>query len=124
MALIPFETMLEHLQSPNSLPGGILSGQEGLHYGDVCYMPMHPMLLMQCIPYHYFNNLAQDHAFQPVKAVLTDASNTTVILLVFVSNDQLTSIVHAHIRLIVCHIGSQTDEPRAIHQFIQYIEAD
>ena len=56
MALIPFETMLEHLQSPHLLPGRILSVQEGLHYGDVSYMPMHCMLLMQCVPYHYFNN--------------------------------------------------------------------
>ena len=79
---------------------------------------------MQHIPYQYFNNLAQDHAFQSVKAVLKDASNTTAILLVFVSDDQLTSIVHVHIRLIVSHIGSQIYEPRAIPQFIQYIEAD
>ena len=124
MALIPFETLLECLQSPHSLPGGMLSGQEGLHFGDVHYMPMHRTLLMQCILYQYFNNIAQDHAFQPVKAVLKDASDTTAILLVFVSDDQLTSIVYVHIRLIVCHISNQIYEPRAIPQFIQYIEAD
>ena len=124
MALIPFETMLEHLQSPHSLPGGILSGQEGLHYGDVHYMPMRCTLLMQHVPYHYFNNMALDHALQPVKAVLIDASDTTAILLVFVSDDQLTSIEHVHIRLLVYHIGSQIYEPKAIPQFIQYIEAD
>ena len=125
MALIPFErSMLEHLKSPHSLPGGILSGQEGLHYGDVCCMPMLRMLLMQHIPYHYFNNMAQDHTFQPVKAVLKDASDTTAILLVFVSDDQLMSIEHVHIRLIVHHIGSQIYEPKAIPQFIQYMEAD
>ena len=61
MALIPFETMLECLQSPHSLSGRILSGQEGLHYGDVCYMSMHHMPLMQCIPYHYFNNITPAH---------------------------------------------------------------
>ena len=121
MALISFKTMLEHLQSPHLLPGRILSGQEGLHYGDVCYIPIHCMLLMQCIPYHYLNNMAQDHAFQPVKAVLKDASDTTAILLVFVSDDQLTSIEHVHIGLMVCHIGSQIYEPKAIPQFIQYI---
>ena len=124
MALILFETMLEHLQSPHLLPGGILSGQEGLHYGDVSYMPMHRTLLMQCIPYHYFNNMAQDHAFQPVKAVLKDASHTTPVLLVFVSDDQLTSTEHVHIELVVRRIGSQIYEPKAIPQFIQYIEAD
>ena len=124
MALIPFETMLEHLQSPHLLPGGILSGQEGLHHGDVHYMPMHRILLMQHVPYQYFNNMVQDHTFQPVKAILKDASDTTAILLVFISDDQLTSIVHVHIGLIVCHIGSQIYEPKAIPQFIQYIEVD
>ena len=124
MALIPFETMLECLQSPHLLPGGILSGQKELHYGDMHYMTMHRMLLMQCIPYHYFNNMVQDHAFQPVKAVLKDASDTTTILLVFISDDQLMSIEHVHIRLVVHHIGSQIYEPKSIPQFIQYIEAD
>ena len=123
MALIPFKTMLQHLQSPHLLPARILSGQQGLHYGDMCYMPMHCTLLMQHIPYHYFHNMAQDHAFQPVKAVLKDASNTTAILLVFVSDDQLTSIEHVHIGLMVHHIGSQIYEPKAILQFIQYIKA-
>ena len=56
MALIPFKTILEHLQSPHSLPGGILSRQGGLHYGDIHYMPMHCILLMQCIPYHYISS--------------------------------------------------------------------
>ena len=124
MALIPFETILEHLQSPNSLPGGILTGQEGLHYGDVHYMPLHHTLLMQRVPYHYFNNMVQVQAFQPVKAVLKDASDTTTILLVFVSDDQLTSIEHVDIRLMVCCISSQIYEPKATPQFIQYIEAD
>ena len=124
MALILFETILECLQSPHSLPGGILSGQEGLHYRDVHYMPMCHTFLMQHVPYHYFNNMAQNHAFQPVKAVLKDASDTTTILLVFVSDDQLTSIEHVHIRLVVHHISSQIYEPKAIPQFIQYIEVD
>ena len=122
MALIPFKTILEHCQSPYSLPWGILSGQEGLHYRDMHYMPMHHMLLMQHIPYHYFNSMAEDHAFQLVKAALKDASDTTAILLVFVFDNQLTSIEHIHIGLMVCHIGSQIYEPKAIPQFIQYIE--
>ena len=87
-------------------------------------MPMHHMLLMQHIPYHYFNNMAQDNTFQPVKAILKDASNTTAILLVFISDDRLTSIEHVHIGLMVHHIGSQIYEPKAIPQFIHYIEVD
>ena len=109
---------------PHLLPGGILSGQEGLHYGGMHYMPMHHTFLMQHFPYHYFNNMVQDHAFQTLKAVLKDASDTTAILLVFVSGDHLTSIEHIHIGLMVLHIGSQIYEPKAIPQFIQYIEVD
>ena len=124
MALILFETILECLQSANSLPGRILSGHEGLSYRDVHYMPMCHTLLMQHVPYPYLKNMAQDHAFQPLKAVLKDSSNTTAILLVFISDDQLTSIEHVHIGLMVHHISSQIYEPKAIPQFIQYIEVD
>ena len=124
MALILFETMLVCLQSPHSLPGRILSGQEGLHYGDMCYMPMHRMPLMQHVPYHYFNNMGPDRAFQPVNAILKDASDTTAILPVFIADDQLTSIEHVHIRLVVCCISSQIYEPKDIPQFIQYIKMD
>ena len=124
MALIPFETMLECLQSPHSLPGGILSRLERLHYGDVCYMLMHCTLLMQHIPYHYFNNMVQDDGFQLVKADLKDTSNTTDILLVFISNNQLTCIKHIYIRLMVCHTNGQLYKPKSIPKFIQYIQAD
>ena len=124
MALIPFKTMLECLQSPHSLPGGILSGQEGLHYGDVCYVPMSHMLLMQCILFDYLNNMVQDHTFQPVKAVLKDATNTTTILLVLLSDNQMTSIEHVNIGLMVRCTSSQIYEPKSIPQIIQYIEAD
>ena len=124
MAFILFKAMLECLQSPHSLPGRILSGHERLHYGDMSYMPMHHTFLMQHVAYHFFNNMAQDHAFQPVKAVLKDASDTPAILLVFISDDQMVSIEHVYIRLMVHHTGSQIYEPKAIPQFIQYIKAD
>ena len=87
-------------------------------------MPMCSTLLIQCVPYHYFNNMAQDHTFQPEKAVLKDASDTTAILLVFVSDGQMTSIEHVCIELVVRCTGSQIYEPKSIPQFIQYIEVD
>ena len=59
-------------------------------------MPMHHTLLMQHIPYNYFNNMVQDSTFQPVKAELKDTSHTTTILLVFISADQLTCIEYIH----------------------------
>ena len=57
MALIKFNTLLECLQSPHSLLSELLSGQEGLHYGDMHYMPLQHMLKMKCMPYNYFINL-------------------------------------------------------------------
>ena len=69
-------------------------------------MPMQCMLLMQHVPYHYFINLAwDDNTFQLVKATMKDASTTTPILLVFMSDDQLKTIQYTHIRLVVCHAG-------------------
>ena len=64
MAFIKFKTMLECLQSHHSLMNGLLSGQEGLHYGDMLYMPMQSTLKMQHMPYTYFVNLVQENNYQ------------------------------------------------------------
>ena len=82
------------------------------------------MLLMQHVPYHYFNNLVQDHTFQLVKAVMKDTSTTTAILLVFLLDDQLTSIKHLHIRLVVCCTSCQFYESKSILWFIKLIKTD
>ena len=124
MALIKFDTMLEHLQSPHSLPSELLSGQEGLHYGDVRYMPLQRMLKMQRVPYNYFVNLVQENNFQPVGTTMDDTSNTTTILLVFTSDNQLQTIEYIHIGLVVCHVGCQLYEPRYVPCFTQSIDDD
>ena len=124
MALIKFNTMLECLQSSHSLLSELLSGQEGLHYGNVCYMPLQCMLKMQCVPYNYFINLVWENNFQPVGTTMDDASNTTAILLVFMSDDQLQTIKYIHIGLVVCHAGCQLYELRSISCFMQSIADD
>ena len=124
MALIKFDSMLDHLQSPHSLPSELLSGQEGLHYGDMCYMPLQCTLKMQHVPYNYFINLVWENNFQPVGTTMDDASNTTAMLLVFVSDDQLKTIEYVHIGLVVCHAGCQLYELRSIPCFIQSIDDD
>ena len=124
MALIKFDTMLECLQSPHSLLSELLSGQEGLHHGDVHYMPLQHMLKMQRVPYNNFVNLFQENNFQLVGTTMDDASNTTAILLVFTSDNQLQAIEYIHIGLVVCHTGCQLYEPRSIPCFTQSIDDD
>ena len=121
MALILFETLLECLQSSYSLPGGILTGKEGLHYGDVHYMPMCHTLLMQCIPFSYFTNMVGNHAFQPANDKTKDARNMAAILLVYITDAELMCIEYIHIAFIIHHEGSQIYEPKSIPNYIQYI---
>ena len=118
MALIKFNTMLELLQSTHSLLSELLSSQEGLHM----YMPLQRMLKMQHVPYNYFINLVQENNFQLVGTTMDDASNTTAILLVFTSDDQLQTIEYVHIRLVVHRAGCQLYEPRSIPCFTQSID--
>ena len=122
MALIKFNTMLDHLQSPHSLLSELLTSQVGLHYGDMYYMPLQHMLKMQHVPYNYFVNLVRENNFQPMGTTMDDASNTTAILLVFMSDDQLETIEYVHIRLVVCHTGCQLYGLRSITCFIQSID--
>ena len=124
MALIKFNTMLDCLQSPHSLPSELLSSQGGLHYGDMHYMPLQCMLKMQHVPYNYFVNLVRKNNFQPMGPTMDDASNTTAILLVFTSDNQLQTIEYVHIRLVVHHTGCQLYELRFIPCFIQSIDDD
>ena len=122
MALILLESLLEHLQSSYSVSGAILTGQRGLNYGDVCFMPPCCMFLMQHIPFPYFPNMVQDRTFQPAKYKWKDISETTAILLVI--DAELTQIGYVHIGLVVCNDDSQVYEPKSIPDYIQYIKDD
>ena len=122
MALISFTTMLECLQSLYSLPGDLLTGPEGLHYGDMCYMLLQCTLKMQSVPYTYFTCLGQENNFQPEGMPMDAASHTTAILLVFLSDNQLQTIEYVHIGLVVHHTGCQLYEQKAIPWFIKSIE--
>ena len=124
MALIPFEKLQEHLWDSAEIPKGILSGQEGLHYGDICFMLQHRTLKMQCIPFLYFCNMVDDNTFTPPKCEWKDTSSTTAILLVYTTSTDLTSIKYVHIGLNVCQVGSQVYEPKSIPTYIKYVEED
>ena len=124
MVLIPFEKLLEHLQYSVEIPNGILTGQEGLHYGDIHFMPQCRTLKMQCIPFPCFCHMVDENAFAPLKCELRDASSTTAILLVYTTSTDLTFIEYVNTGLIVCCVGSQVCEPKIIPAYIKYIEED
>ena len=115
MALIPLEKLLERLQYSAEIPNRILTGQEGLHYGDIHFMPQHRTLKMQCVPFPYFCHMVDDNTFAPLKCELKDVSSTTAILLVYTTSTNLAFIKYVHIRLIVCRAGSQ------VHPSIHHI---
>ena len=124
MVLIPFEKLLERLQYSAEIPNGILTGQEGLHYGDVRFMPQHHTLKMQHVPFPYFCHMVDDNTFAPLKCKLKDASSATAILLVYTTSTDLTFIEYVHIELVVHHAGSQVYEPKSIPAYITYFEED
>ena len=113
MALISFTTILECLQSLQSLLGNLLTGPEGLHYGDMCYMPLQYTLKMQCMPYNYFTSLIQENNFQLEGMPMDTANHTTTILLLFLSDNQLQTIEYIHIGL-VGHTSCQLYEQKNI----------
>ena len=110
------------MQNPHSVLGNLLTGPEGLHYGDVRYMPLQCTLKMQHMPYTYFTSLIQEKNYQLEGTPMDAASHTTTILLVFLSDDQLQTIEYIHIGLVVCHASCQLYEQKAIPWFIKSIE--
>ena len=105
-----------------TLLGGLLTGLEGLHYGDMHHMPLQCTLKMQHGPYTYFTSLIWENNFQPEGMPMDVASHTTTILLVFMSDDQLQTIEYIHIGLVVHHASCQLYEQKAIPWFIKSIE--
>ena len=124
MAVISFSTLLELLQSLHSLPSDLPTGQEGLHFRDVRFAPLQCTLHMQCIPLTYLKSLVSKDSFQPEGTTMDATSNSTAILIVFLSNDQHKAIEHVHIGLVVCSIGCTLYGQKTILPFIQSIEEE
>ena len=123
MALIKFSWLQNYLQD-GDIEEGILSGQEGLHYSDIHYMPPHCLLKMQRIPYQYFRDLVSNNVFTPPNPKLAEGSMTTALLLVFTTNVDLMIIEYVHVSLIVRWANSPLEEASSILAFITYIEED
>ena len=124
MAMISFSSLCEHLQSLHSLPSDLLTGQEGLHFRDVCFVLLQCTLNMIRVPFTYLKSLVNEDSFQPEGMTMDAASNSTAILIVFLLDDQHEAIQHVHIGIVVCHVGCTLYEQKAILSFIQSIEED
>ena len=122
MAKIKFKCLLELIQSKESIPDEMLSSQDGLHFGDIHFVPPQHGLCMQWVSLHYLKCLIEHKAFQPKGFDENLYSHSTAVLLIFLSDDELTAIKHMHIGLIVCHMGSELFTQGGILPFVDSIE--
>ena len=124
VALIDFNTLLDHLQSPYSLPGEMLTSQEGLRFRDICFVLPRCTLNMQHISLTYLKSLISDNCFQPEGTPSDAASGSMAILVVFLSDEQHTTIQHVRLHLVVHCIGCNLYDQDGILPFINSIEED
>ena len=124
MAELSFQRLLQHIQSQKSIPQGMLSSNDGLHFGDIHYAPSWHSLNMQRISLAYLENLIGTNAFLPVGYKDDMYSSSTAILLVFLSNEQLEGVKHMNIGLVVCHVASNLATQAGILPYVASIEDD
>ena len=81
-------------------------------------------LCIQQISLHYLKCLIENKAFKPNGFKESMYSHSTAVLLIFLSDDELTVIKHVHIGLIVCCVGSKLFTLGGILPFVDSIEND
>ena len=124
MAALNFEHLLDCLQSPESLPWDMMTSHEALHFRDICFAPLWHALNRQHVSLVYLQNLVADKSFQP-EGIKPDAySNTTAILIVFLSDEEHQGIEHMHIDLVMHREGCFLYMQDGILSFMKSIEAD
>ena len=124
MALIDFNTLLDHLQSLHSLPCEMLTSQESLCFRNICFALPRCTLNMQLVYFMYLKNLISDNCLQPEGTPSDAASGSTAIFIVFLSDEQHITIQHAHLGLVVHHNGCNLYDQDGILPFINSIEED
>ena len=77
---------------------------------------------MQCISFMYLKSLISDNCFQPEGTTSDTASGSTALLIVFLLDEQHTTIQHIHIGLVVHCIGCNLYDQDGILPFINSIE--
>ena len=124
MAMIPFDTLLDCLQSSHSLLEEILTSQKGLCFGDIHFVLPRCTLNMQYISLTYLKSLISDNCFQPERIPSDAVSSSTTILILFLSDAKHTTIQHIHLCLVVHHISCNLYGQSWILPFIRSIEED
>ena len=102
----------------------MLTSQEGLHFGDICFALPQCTLNMQRISLTYLKSLIIDNCFQPEGMPSDAVSGSMAILRVFLSDEQLMTIQHVHLGLVVCRISCILYDQDGILPFINFIEED
>ena len=120
--MIPFDILLDCLQSLHSLLEEILTSQEGLHLRDIRFVLPWCTLNMQCLSLTYLKSLISDNCFKPEEMPSDAASSSTTILTVFLSDAKHTTIQHVHLSLVVHRIGCNLYDQSGILPFITSIE--
>ena len=119
-----FKLLLDHLQSPESLPRDMMTSYEALCFGDICFAPPQHTLNMQWVSLTYLKSLVNDNCFQ-LEGIKPDSySSSTAILVVFFSYEEHRCIQHVHIGLVVCCTGCNLHMQDRILPFVKSIEAD
>ena len=124
MAELLFDCLFDCLQRPESLPQELLSSNEGLRFGDICFVLLPHTLNMQQVSLAYLKSSIGIIAFQP-KAYKDDMySSSIAIFLVFLCDDQHEAIKYIHIVLVVCCMGCNITTQAEILPFVLSIESD
>ena len=124
MAKLKFECLLEHIQRKESIPDEILASDDGLCFGDICFALLQCSLHMQWVSLPYLRCLINNNAFKPDGIVDNQYTCSLVVLLIFLSDNELTAIKHMHIGLIVHCMGSKLAAQDGILPFVESIEND
>ena len=124
MAAFSFELLLDHLQSLESLPKGMMTSYEALHFGDICFALLPCTLNMQWVSLAYLKSLVNDNHLQS-EGIKPDAySSSTAILIVFLSDEEHECIQHVHISLVVHSMEYNLYRQDGILPFVKSIEVD
>ena len=102
----------------------MLSSDGGLCFRNICLAPLLHSLHMQQVSLHYLKCLMDKNTFKPESVEDKIYSHSIALLLIFLSDDELTVIKHMHISLIVHHTGSEHATQGGILPFIESMEND
>ena len=124
MAELNFTYALECIQTLESIPTNILTGNEGLHLGNIHFMPLWCSISIQQISMVHPKDLVGTGFFQLPGYKSSQYSSLTTILIVFVSDEELMDIKHTCLSMVVHCVGLSLAEVAIIEKFLVSIQTD